>query len=48
MERFPLDPQSWREMACAAAGRNLTEEEWGRYFADEPYRDTCPDLAVSG
>ena len=48
MERFPLDPQSWQEMACTAAGRNLTEEEWGRYFVDEPYRDTCPDLAAAG
>ena len=30
--------------ACAAAGRNLTQQEWDRYLgADEPYRTTCPD-----
>jgi hypothetical protein len=30
--------------ACAAAGRNLTQQEWDRYLgADEPYGTTCPD-----
>jgi hypothetical protein len=28
--------------ACALAGRNLTQVEWGRYLPDEPYRMTCP------
>lgn len=28
--------------ACALAGRNFTQVEWGRYLPDEPYRRTCP------
>ncbi len=39
---FPLDAQTWYELACDAAGRNLTDAEWQRHFADEPYRETCP------
>jgi WD40 repeat protein len=30
------------EKACRVAGRNLTLEEWQRYFPGEPYRRTCP------
>lgn len=30
--------------ACARLTRNLTLEEWGQYFGDEPYRKTCPNL----
>ncbi len=29
------------DLACRAAGRNLSVEEWQRYFADRPYRRTC-------
>lgn len=33
------------EIACKAAGRNLTCAEWREAFGlDEPYRKTCPDL----
>ena len=39
--RLPLDPDVWVSAACETAGRNLTREEWKRYFADEPYRRTC-------
>jgi WD40 repeat protein len=28
-------------LACATAGRNMSREEWQRYFADQPYRKTC-------
>jgi hypothetical protein len=28
-------------IACRTAGRNLTREEWTRFFGSEPYRDTC-------
>jgi len=31
------------EFACAAVGRDLTEQEWAVHFGDEPYRETCPD-----
>lgn len=29
-------------MACARAGRNLTEAEWGIFFPSTPYHATCP------
>lgn len=34
--------------ACLQAGRNMTPAEWQRYFGDEAYRPTCPDLPVPG
>ena len=38
-----LDEDHLLATACAAAGRNLTEQEWNRYLGpDEPYRQTCP------
>jgi WD40 repeat protein len=30
-----------RSGACEVAGRNLTQDEWRRYFGEEPYRLTC-------
>ena len=30
------------EVACAAAGRNMTQTEWREAFPDRPYRETCP------
>ncbi len=36
--------QSMVDLACQAVGRNLTLQEWYRYFDDEPYQQTCPDL----
>jgi WD40 repeat protein len=35
------------ELACRQAGRNLTVAEWERYFGEEPYRATCPELAAA-
>ncbi len=36
------DPAHWEAKACAAAGRNLTEEEWTRYLPNSgPRRVTC-------
>ncbi|MDX2139576.1 MAG: protein kinase [Chloroflexota bacterium] len=34
---------SWnaRAVGCNIANRNLTQEEWERYFGDEEYRETC-------
>jgi len=45
-EFYALDvkPAAWVERACKTANRNLTKEEWGRYFGDEPYQKTCPKL----
>ena len=34
--------EHWIEVACAIAGRNLTEDEWSDAFDDRPYRETCP------
>ena len=43
VKRIELDPRRWLEMACDAAGRNLTRAEWARYFgAIADYDVTCP------
>jgi WD40 repeat protein len=34
------------ELACQTAGRNLSYDEWQKYFSEEEYRETCPDLPV--
>ena len=40
---WDMDPDSWQQTACHAAGRNLTHDEWAEYIGtDEPYRLTCP------
>ena len=36
-----LDPEVWREAACAAAGRNMTRDEWARTMGGQPYGATC-------
>ena len=33
--------EQWPDIACRAAGRNLTRDEWSRHFGSEPYRPTC-------
>ena len=38
---------SWRDKACQRANRNLTQEEWQRFFSQEPYRPTCPNLPAA-
>lgn len=35
-------PRKPEDLACRLAGRNLTQEEWSRFFGAEPYRPTCP------
>lgn len=37
-----LDVESWIESACIAAGRNLTLDEWEKYFPNIDYQITCP------
>jgi WD40 repeat protein len=48
---WEIDPDRWPEIACRAAGRNLTPDEWAQFGpSGEPYRATCdqwPSLADS-
>jgi YD repeat-containing protein len=39
---FDLRYGLWRDQACRIAGRNFTEQEWGKYLPHEPYQQTCP------
>jgi WD40 repeat protein len=41
--RQSLDPGVLVDRVCQLAGRNLTAEEWRRFFPDQDRRDTCPD-----
>ena len=31
----------WMKMACQISNRQLTEQEWQQYFAEEPYSEVC-------
>jgi WD40 repeat protein len=44
--KWDFDLKSLQTRACQRANRNLTQEEWQRFFGDEPYQATCPDLPV--
>ena len=40
----PLSPDTWRELACDLAGRELTAEEWDSLVpGDDPPRPLCPE-----
>lgn len=42
LRRWAFDVGRYRELACRAAGRNMTREEWATYGPrSEPYRATC-------
>lgn len=44
-----LDTDEWPEIACRAAGRNLTAEEWEQFGpTGEPYRATCEQWQALG
>jgi hypothetical protein len=43
---FVTDPKSWKQQACKVANRNLSLEEWQKYFPGEPYRKVCAELPV--
>jgi hypothetical protein len=44
-----LDLDAWPEIACRAAGRNMTAAEWEEFGPqDEPYRATCPQWPALG
>jgi WD40 repeat protein len=38
---WDLDPESWKQRACAIAGRTLTREEWDQYLPGRPYEPAC-------
>jgi WD40 repeat protein len=38
---WSLDVTELMATACRAAGRNLTETEWQRFFGGQPYHRTC-------
>jgi WD40 repeat protein len=48
VRHLTMDPDAWTRAACQTAGRNLTRDEWERYFANEEYRQTCPAQATPG
>jgi WD40 repeat protein len=43
---FDLDMDAWPAVACRAAGRNMTEDEWDRYGPSSPSRATCSQHAA--
>jgi WD40 repeat protein/serine/threonine protein kinase len=40
---WSLNPTAWRSAACTVANRDLSTDEWGRYFEGISYRTTCTD-----
>ena len=46
---WDIDPESWPAVACQAAGRNMTLEEWNQFGPqDEPYHATCSQWPALG
>ena len=43
-----VDRDGWMDRACRLAGRNLTAEEWRRYFPGRSPEATCPQWATTG
>jgi WD40 repeat protein len=43
---WDVDPESWIDLACEKANRNLRLKEWKTYLGDEEYRPTCPSRPV--
>jgi WD40 repeat protein len=41
---WPITIEAWSARACRITNRNLTVEEWARYFDDQTYSRTCPQL----
>jgi WD40 repeat protein len=38
---WTMDPDQWRDAACAIAGRELTAGEWGQYLPDRDPHSLC-------
>jgi WD40 repeat protein len=45
---WALKPDLLIELACRAAGRNFTQDEWQGFFAGQPYPKACPGLDARG
>ena len=39
-----VDIESWPEIACQTAGRNLSRDEWNEFGFEAPYHLTCPQF----
>lgn len=46
LQRWDLDPDRLADRLCAAAGRNLTEDEWEQFLPGWDYEQTCPDAGA--
>jgi WD40 repeat protein len=42
VQLWELSPEAWVEKLCAAAGRDLTEDEWAEFVPGAEYEPTCP------
>jgi WD40 repeat protein len=40
--RWEVDPDVWRQHACALAGGGLTPEEWEEVVPEQDYISVCP------
>lgn len=40
---WDVDPESWKQRACALANRTLTHEEWERFLPGRPYEPACAE-----
>ncbi len=45
---WTLAPDDLENVVCTQAGRNLSAEEWDRFFTDEPARVSCPAFPAGG
>lgn len=43
---WDLDMSAWARIACEAAGRNLTRQEWAQFLPNDDYRATCPQWLI--
>ena len=41
LERWNIDQDHLRRLACQLVDRDLTEDEWMEFFPDETHRSTC-------
>jgi hypothetical protein len=36
-----MNPDRWKQQACAVVGRSLTREEWNELLPDRRYQPAC-------